>query len=658
MKKILLIGVAMIFATSMFAQKGLNKNVKLAQNVNVARTQTMVKGNELSVPGENSGNYSPVAKGTRGESDLLKSIYDLQSNSGVSNRAYRMADGTIGFTATLSEEDTHANRGTGYNYFNGSSWNDLVELRNVESIRAGWPTIVPYGAGELIFSHGGSPTEILCHKREVRGEGEWIDMGSLPYTEGDYAWPRAGVTTGEDGTQYVHVVASYQWTDEESVVRTKIKYWRSNDGGSTWGIQEQEIEGFDYASNTRLNSDYITISTNGSSIVMLLVDGGIDVMYVRSDDNGETWSHHYIYQHWFSEEGMEYLDVPMAADDTIELWCPTAGTGVLDPNGKFHAVFNTGSISRYGDGSYYSYGAGVDGISYWNEDMGQIVRDPSFVNNMGNHAATTDSTFHMIAMDRNENLTIIGGMGGTWYGIWSEDAYDEEGNPLWPILASWSNDQILFYRTYGLSTMPTIAVDHLGRILIAFVTTTKEGETGGNYSLYYRRLYARVYDSYLGTWSEETIPLTNDFTYGLSEVVYPIVPNGNVEGNYWDIFYSVDNIPGLLLDTDVPNTQTEGTDNFYRHNTLEKTFHPDAAIEENETISFSMNPNPAKNNVIINVPTTATIEIYNTVGQLVKVINNAQGNVAVDVTSFINGVYLVNVRNNNGVATAQKLIVQ
>jgi hypothetical protein len=66
---------------------------------------------------------------------------------------------------------------------------------------------------------------------------------------------------------------------------------------------------------------------------------------------------------------------------------------------------------------------------------------------------------------------------------------------------------------------------------------------------------------------------------------------------------------------------------------------------------FKIHPNPAA--AILNIETKQTIEvtsinIYNTLGQLVLVIPNAQQTKSVDVSGLKTGNYLMNILSNQG----------
>ena len=123
--------------------------------------------------------------------------YDLQSNKGVQNRVYRHDDGTIGAVWTMGiEASAFPDRGTGYNYYDGTAWGPASTER-IESIRCGWPSYSPLGpGGELVISHDFGASELYINKREIKGTGDWVES-VYTYTNGppDLSWPRH-ITSG------------------------------------------------------------------------------------------------------------------------------------------------------------------------------------------------------------------------------------------------------------------------------------------------------------------------------------------------------------------------------------------------------------------------------------------------------------------------------
>lgn len=649
MKKVLFLSLAMIFATSMFAQKAINKNAKITSSV---KQSTEIQKKAISnvgnyVPGENFSS-SFVGRGNSAEDPkLVKTLYDLQSNAIPTNRIYRMEDGTMMFTSTIAEDGGFANRGSAYNHFDGTQWNPTVELRNVEPIRSGWPTIVPYEDGAVLFSH--SATAIQWYKTESRTNPTWESMGELPES-GSFAWPKTSVTVDDGGNTIIHVVASNQG-DEATIMR----YWRSADGGNTWEGPSQ-IAGFeDGTAHARYITDNMTVCTNGTgTIVVLFIDVAANVGYSRSDDNGQTWTYHSIYQNFF-EENFYYIS-NFVPGDTLQMWTVASGMGALDNSGKLHIVFNICCVARDSETEpgYYSYyyGAGIDGVGYWNEDMGEITRDPNFVNNIGQGRMTVDSTFHMIKMDESDHIKVVGAIGGSWYGIF------EEGAENWPIFGdTYASDKIYNYKqSLGCSIFPAISADNNGRVIIAFSTFTKEGTLSSDAPLYLRKIFTREYDPTLG-WQEETTSVNSGFLYTYNEVIYPMFPQGDISDAKWHVFFNSDSEVGLVLNTGETG-QSQPTDNFIQYQSWVK--HGVTAIEDdnNTTYHFSVYPNPASKSVIVELEENSTVQIYNAVGQLVSTFNGVQGKTTVDISNYTQGVYLVSVRNAQGATSTQKLIVR
>ncbi len=67
-------------------------------------------------------------------------------------------------------------------------------------------------------------------------------------------------------------------------------------------------------------------------------------------------------------------------------------------------------------------------------------------------------------------------------------------------------------------------------------------------------------------------------------------------------------------------------------------------------------PNPSNGNVMINLTETSAVMIFNTLGENVMSLQLAEGNHALDLTSFAEGIYFVRTQNANGTST-QRLII-
>ncbi len=82
------------------------------------------------------------------------------------------------------------------------------------------------------------------------------------------------------------------------------------------------------------------------------------------------------------------------------------------------------------------------------------------------------------------------------------------------------------------------------------------------------------------------------------------------------------------------------------------------AVDEIETVeSVNIFPNPVKDVLTVKGENMSKVVIYNSVGQMVETIICAEDEVKVNVSDFQNGMYFINVIDNNGVMTTSKISV-
>jgi hypothetical protein len=82
------------------------------------------------------------------------------------------------------------------------------------------------------------------------------------------------------------------------------------------------------------------------------------------------------------------------------------------------------------------------------------------------------------------------------------------------------------------------------------------------------------------------------------------------------------------------------------------------AVEEIETVeSYNIFPNPVKDVLTVKGENMKQVVISNALGQVVETINTNDNEVRVDVSAFNNGMYFINVIDNNGEMTTSKVSV-
>ena len=119
-----------------------------------------------------------------------------------------------------------------------------------------------------------------------------------------------------------------------------------------------------------------------------------------------------------------------------------------------------------------------------------------------------------------------------------------------------------------------------------------------------------------------------------------VQPNDTFRGN--NIFFFDDNNGWIVGENYLPS----GTHNVY-HTTNGGNF-----VEENQIPESAINifPNPTNDNLTIETPENATIEILNIEGQIIKAINITDKQTSIDVSDLSNGVYIIKAKTDKGLA--------
>ena len=497
-----------------------------------------------------------------------KTFYDLQSNKLLQNRIHAYPDGTIGAVWTRGMQATSfPDRGTGYNYYDGSSWGTEPQER-LESIRAGWPSYTPLGeGGELVASHDFGASEIYLLSRETKGTGDWNEW-VFSYSSGppSLSWPRV-MTSGEN-RDIVHLLANS--VDEYEGQTSATVYSRSVDGGMTWETENELLDGMDSDSYTEIAADeYVWAEPNGGAIAFLVASAWHDLFMMKSLDEGETWEKTVIWEHPypFFEWEVTITDTFFCVDNSASI--------ALDSEGNAHVVFGINRALHAEPGTSYFLFPYVDGIGYWNEDM-----EP-FSNNLN---ALAPPGLGYEDSEMIEDLNYIG---------WTQD-YDGDGEITFV-------DDIMYYREMGLSTMPTIAIDNEEDLIyVAWASTT---ETFDNIDYNFKKIWSRAkWPGLSWSWFDH---LTEDIIHIFDETIYPVLsPVGY--GFQFDLIMNADGSPGTALDED-----HDYIENRVTHLKVEP---PAIGIEEENKLIpqpeiVNVYPNPALNKVWIKVDLPGTVDV-------------------------------------------------
>ena len=669
MKKVLFLSLILAVGMTSFAQKQqYMKAPKLG--VGTASIYGRAQGKDMATETFNFSQSTPMTANRYASLDEYETMvtnYDLQTNGFVANRMYRFNDGCVGVTETWGvNSPSFADRGTGYNFFDGEEFGDQPTAR-VENLKTGWPSYCQYGPdGEIVAAHDG--TQIVYFTREKKGEGEWIgpkyvpnpDLG-LPAQE--MTWCRV-VTSGANH-DIIHLIAADQ--DADVLADTYVYYCRSTDG-ENWTVQvcptleDNEIAAF--------GSDYYALAANGNTVAILLTGDIMANTYViKSEDNGETWNKIMVWENPYAGLDWENDEASLFGEDN-PMYGPETGAICIDNNGMVHAAFSSHHYYHAELGTSYNfyYGKTVDGIFYWNESMGQIKDEPwtcpddgTVIQPNGHNAFRmwwpTDATGDYVT--RNFTTTLCGFL-------------DPETTVEW-------DNSLFYYADYygywqGAAALPGICVDADGTIGIVFSCPDTQRVDGNG--MYLRAPYMsfiefpyEIGDAY-GEWTEEPGNyyyneeyLAEDFMHMMEECIATTSIQNTVNHEFW-ISYSGDDLCGY----GIGNNATQGA---YTDNTLwaMKVVPNYEGLNVNEAVNpmtnVSVYPNPVQDQLTIQVNASQAsemnISIYNITGQKVMESNTSvytgMNERQINVNELTSGIYFVTVKAN-GFESTMKFVVK
>jgi hypothetical protein len=694
MKKVLFMSLALAVAMTGFAQR--NVPVKAEQKTKVKWEQHKALGKEVA---EESIQFAPTGSPVtayygnryevRADYDAIVTQMDQQSNSFVSNRMWRFDDGSIG-VVTIAPSNGN-DRGTGYNYYDGEEFGPQPETR-IENIRTGWPSYCQYGAnGEIVVAHTGS--DLVYYTRATKGEGEWegpnyIPNPSLGFPNEDLTWPR--VVTSGPNHDIIHVICASQWSTDEGGDGSSYDFYAKSTDGENWEVTTVPTFGDEHFS-----ADNYCLASNGNTVVMLYTGAyQEDAFIIKSTDNGETWTRTTIWDNPYS--GMNWAEGgDVFFDETHTMYCPENGAVCIDNNGMVHCAFSIQEIANFAPegqefGCYVYSGPQVDGIFYWNENMGTLEpHDWVCPGDNWTYPADPHDVFRFWYpyeqpgtdpegdhVTRNFDQNLIGFFAGYDSQTWVSDMFHHGDD----------------YRAHwlGCSATPAICVDEGGIVAIAYSCIDPARVTEMAVQTKYPR---SIYVSYIeppyaigdGQWEEgsqynlteqpgsyyinmEYLQDIEDEEFGFihsgDEALWPNSITNAVNREFWFSFQA-DELVGI--------NAFSGTQSAPSNNTLWVVkVVPDSQIidgveEEavNPMTAVRVYPNPASD--VLNIEVNASqasemsINVYNIMGQNVMSkttsINTGINRPSISTSELSSGIYFVTVKAN-GFENTMKFIVK
>jgi hypothetical protein len=569
--------------------------------------------------------------------------YDLQSNGSVGDRIVVNADGSIAAVWTFATGDggTYADRGTGYNYFDGTTWGPVPTAR-IENVRVGWGNVVNTRSGrEVVLSHGSSNQTNLA-TRAVKGTGTWANSNStLPNVSGGNWWPRMVSSNPRGGDTIYAISITYPVANGGTAymgLDGALLFSRSTDGGVTWDIANQIPAGFTTANYTGFSGDGYAIAANGSTVAIIAGDSGADLTMSKSTDGGNTWTATTVMQFpiplWDPTTVTSDINGDSVAD-TLETNDGNLAIA-LDNYGKAYVAYGRMKILNDApDANGYSYFPYIDGLYVWSEGMPTQMAGLNPGNNFAafiqdlygdNYISfpTVPSGSFPFGLTRANSLTSFPSM-----------AFDASNN---------------LYLSYSAIVDSLSSLPHPEK-LVRHQYITKSCDGGVN-------------------WSDPLDLDPNDPNLPQEGIYGSLAKNidGNLHIIYQRDLYPGNGIPGASTTNPDGDQLDAGNDMIYVKVPITDITCPIITAIKNEASSvstLSFYPNPATTNgtidVVLKENAKMDIVVMNAVGQTVFTTsvngNTGSNKVDVNLSNLSNGVYFYQVKIANNSTITNKFVV-
>jgi hypothetical protein len=557
------------------------------------------------------------------ETVVGQTMYPLQTNAAEYRRVHYFASGDVNVVYTFSQGvwNTWSDRGTGYNFYDGSAWGPYSTAR-IENTRTGFPDLAVTGNGqEMTTAHDATSNNMHFDTRMPAGTGAWVDNINLPNPPGSAflcLWPRMAVGGAAQDIIY-HIAVTEPTGNGGAAYHNQdgcLMFSKSTDYGATWVISNMLIIGTDSSQSPGWGGDCYAIDARGNTVVVAIGGFGEDLLLMKSTDAGTTWTRTIVQDFAMAApyDGTAFTDAfdvngnPGAdgIQDTLETNDASISV-LLDNAGMAHVFF--GDMFVTSDGTGLSYFPGTAALMYWNEGMG-----------------STPPVMIAGAVDLNANGTL--------------DVTD--------------------FGTYQTSLVSnaTSGIDASGNLYCVYAGIVEGTDDGTGKS--FRNIYAIKSTDGGASW---TAPY-NISASTTDEKVYPTMDR-DVTGGVLRLSYMRDQVAGHGVGSTNPDTDNQGGNNDIIY--AEVPVADIVGVNEQPMLfnDIDVYPNPATDNTWITIRSDktqdATISVYNSTGALISSekhnLNKGSNSFMVDASKFAAGIYLVNVQEGNAIAT-HKLVVQ
>ncbi len=595
------------------------------------------------------------------------SFYDLQTNNSISNRLVLSDDGTISAAWTYSPDNIQTpvifpNRGTGYNYWDGSSWDDPNSwlypagptVRQEGSIRTGFTNIVVTPISELTVTHSiapGSLNYISVNWRATKGTGPWTSI-SYPWGASNDTWAKAASAGTSGSNNNVYVIFQGSGVSGVNVLGQDgpLFFASSNDGGVTWSSKRvlSEIDSTKYAG---FGGDDYSIAARGDTVAISLGEYTTDLLLLKSVDAGANWVKTIIQKHpipFYDTCTCGTFYIPNAQDTIVDTVYSNAGDSkvLIDNAGMCHVWFS--GYDYYDDDSTdtsFNIPYASDSLFYWNETMGADTGGARPYVSIASAQDFNGNGEIDVPVDTFVNCTAANPWGG--------------------------------YGRSGITQMPSAGIDASGRIFMTYQSIAEAPMADTTfYHAAHRHIYMKtitpvngIYDPANWTYPYDLVPTVADGGDGFSQEGVFACTAPRVDDNYAYVLYQRDNAPGHAL---AATSTCDRLKNFGNLSDMvlcrvdKNNADLIESVNSNNLFVSQNYPNPCIGNTFINIglrkSTSVKVEVYDIIGKVVYseskgVMAAGSQTIHFNTSNWETGIYTYSVVAG-GEKTTRRMIVQ
>ncbi len=568
------------------------------------------------------------------EAVIGTSTYDLQTNRSVQSRFVNQGNGKLGAAWTMSQSTSsqYADRGTGYNHFDGSDWQDQPETR-LENLRTGWPSLISLANGKEIFLSHVFTNPAGANEFGVRdnaGTGSW-DIGTVADGSTNLAisWPR--MTNGGTDGNTIHIIGHKKFPELEENGNNPgyISYSRSTDGGQTWDIHDSILPEIDSSHYTPFGGDGYTMASKGNTVAFIIGGTDRDVVLMKSTDNGTTWTKNKIWSFPIDkfDSNTHLVDSTTFPEGRINT-ADGSYSIVIDDNEEVHTFMGNYYMSNGTLDNGSSYYPLTDGIFHWTEDYG-------YADSLNDY-----QQFDTIAY---------------------VDSLDLGDGP----------DPTQYISSYfvSLTSYPHAAIAANGDIYVTYSGTVnglyedQEG-AGEEYEKVYRHQFVVRSQDGGTTWSEPR-DLMAEYVANNDPFIEGMYGNIVLQGDDMYVLYQRDEYPGIAVQPAEGNLHEIITNEIVVAKVAISDFNTIGIEEQNSLGALGVYPNPIINGKAmlqfdLNQTGSLQIDMVNLLGQTVSsqkmTVENKQ-EMPLDVSELGSGIYFVKA-TIGGSKITKKIVIQ